>query len=204
MRGLLLKDLLNLKKQWVIIGVLIIFYALFSFKSGNGSMLGGVLGVLAAMMPVTAFSFDEKAKWDKYALSMPVSRADLVLSKYLFGFGFCVVAFAVNLVFNFLLDSGGGFMKTLLISYALFAAALFFMLLLLPVLFRFGVEKGRLLMLAILLLPTAAVTLGVTSGGGLPDEHALMLLLKLSPFLVILLAAGSMVLSLKIYARKEF
>ena len=87
-------------------------------------MLGGVLAVLAAMMPVTAFSFDEKAKWDKYALSMPVSRRDLVLSKYIFGLGFCVLAFAVNMVFNSLLDSGNKLKETLIISYALFAVSL--------------------------------------------------------------------------------
>lgn len=204
MKGLLLKDLLNLKKQWVIVGALIIFYALLALQSGSGAMLGGVLAVLAAMMPVTAFSFDEKAKWDKYALSMPVSRRDLVLSKYIFGLGFCVLAFAVNMVFNSLLDSGNKLKETLIISYALFAVSLLFMLLILPVLFRFGVEKGRLLMLAILFVPTAIVTLGVTSGSGLPDEKTLMHMLSLTPLLLILLLIASMALSLRIYARKEF
>ena len=46
--------------------------------------------ILCAMMVVTTFSFDENAKWEKYAMIMPISRKDLVLSKFVILLCFCL------------------------------------------------------------------------------------------------------------------
>lgn len=39
--------------------------------------------MMFAMMVVTTISCDDLAKWDAYALTMPVTRKEMVLSKYL-------------------------------------------------------------------------------------------------------------------------
>ena len=85
MKGLLMKDLLNLKRQGGIILLVLAMYGLFAFSSGMSEVLGSMICVFGAMLPVTALAYDERAKWDKYALTMPVTRRQMVLSKYLLG-----------------------------------------------------------------------------------------------------------------------
>ncbi len=85
MKGLILKDLLNLRKQARIILLFVGFYFVLGMINQSGDSFGGVVALLFAMLAVTAMAYDERAGWDKYALTMPVSRRDLVVSKYLLG-----------------------------------------------------------------------------------------------------------------------
>ena len=43
-------------------------------------MLGSV-----AMLPISALGYDERCKWERYALSMPLRKKDLFFSKLLLG-----------------------------------------------------------------------------------------------------------------------
>lgn len=202
MKGLLLKDLINLKSQGKVMVVLIAFYVFLALSSQNNAMFGGIISVMAAILPVTALSYDEKAKWDKYALSMPVSRSDMVISKYLLGLLLLGAAFLINMLFN--IFAGMDTIKDVFIlSYSLAAVGLVFLSLILPILFQFGVEKGRLFMLLVLFLPTAAVIIWSKTGLQKPGEEALHNLLTVSPLLVVAILVLSVLLSLKIYAKKE-
>ncbi|SMC81872.1 ABC-2 transporter permease [Papillibacter cinnamivorans] len=167
MTGLILKDLLNLKRQGKIIAILFAFYLFLSLTSHDSSFFGGVVAVLCAMLPVTALSYDERCKWDKYALTMPVSRKDLVISKYLLGALFCAAGFLVNFAFN-LITGSGNIAEALEISLSLLSVGMFFISLILPILFQFGVEKGRLLMMLVLFVPVAVVVFLSTQGLSLP------------------------------------
>lgn len=202
MKGLIIKDFLNLKRQGKILGIMIIFYVFLAISSGNNSMLGGVIAVLCAILPVTAFSYDERAKWDKYALTMPVSRRDLVISKYLLGLILLVAAFIINLVFN-LFTSEDQLKEILLMSLLLTGGALVFLSLILPVLFKFGVEKGRTLMLLLLFVPTGLIVLFAKLGIGMPSAAVLNTLQTLAPIIVLAILIISVALSLKIYAKRE-
>ncbi|MDD2483961.1 MAG: ABC-2 transporter permease [Eubacteriales bacterium] len=203
MKGLLIKDLINLKKQGMIIGVLIVFYAVLGFWTHDSSMMGAVMAVLAAMMPITSMAYDEKAKWDKYALSMPVSRRDIVLGKYLLGILFSAVVFIVNIAFNLIVNNGESLKEIALLSGALSGLALVYMALVMPVLFRFGVEKGRLLMMMLLFGATGLIVYFSTNSESLPSAQTLNLAAKLSPSIVIAVLLTSFLLSSKIYEKRE-
>lgn len=203
MKGLLLKDLINLKGQSKVLGLLLVFYIFLSVASGNSVMFGSVVAVLCAILPVTAMSYDERAKWEKYALTMPVTRADLVLSKYLLGIGLSATAFLLN--FGFQLIAGVATAgESLLISLAILGVGITFLSLILPVLFRYGVEKGRLIMLLILFLPTMAIVLGSRFGFKAPGPETSQIMLFFGPVLVLLLLVASVFISLRIYSKKEF
>ena len=158
MKGLILKDLLNLKKQASIIIVMVVFYFVLSVTSKNYGMFNAIILILFAMLPITAISFDERANWDKYGLTMPVSRADMVISKYILGFLLVLVALCIN-IFGQLLMGTKMNQETLTVAYFIFGLALLFMALLLPIMFKFGVEKGRMIMFIVFLMPTAVVFL---------------------------------------------
>ncbi len=199
MQGLIVKDLLNIKKQLMYYLVFIALYLVLAINAGMADFFGTMVSILCAMLPITALAYDERAKWDRYALAMPVSRRDIVWSKYLLGLMFCAGAFVVNVIFQFVAGDGGPFVKPVLYV----AAGLFFLAVLLPLMFRFGVERGRILMILVAMLPAAAI-------GALPQisedvfENMLSSLSMLSVLLVCALCFFvSIQISMRIYRKKE-
>ncbi len=202
MKGLLLKDLLNLKKQGLILLVLLVFYFVLSLTSDSMAMFGGALSIVSAILPITALSYDERAKWDRYALTMPVSRSQMVVSKYLLGILLCGTAFVFSTVCLILFDQAT-VAQSLLESVAFVAIGLFFLAVLLPILFRFGVEKGRLLMLLLIVLPVALVFFLSKLGISLPDDFNWEQLLPFLPVALLIVMVLSVLLSIRIYKKKE-
>ena len=101
MKGLLLKDIINLKQQGKIYIFIIAIWFAIAITSRDGNFFGGVMTMFTVLVPISAAAYDDKAKWDRYALTMPISRWDLVLSKYLLAL-ICAVtaAFLSELVYR--------------------------------------------------------------------------------------------------------
>ncbi len=203
MTGLIYKDLVNLKAQAKVMVILIVVYGVIAVTSNNTAMLGGIISVLAAMLPVTAMGYDEKAKWEKYAMTMPVSRKDLVLSKYYLGGSSLLIAFVFNIVFNLIvriMDSS----DIMPIALLLLAAGIFFMAITLPLIFKFGVEKGRTAMFVLIASPTIVALLLSKLNFQMPSEAFLKMLPLIVVVIAILSLMASILLSISIYKRKEF
>ena len=81
MKGLILKDLLVLRQQSRVYLFMVLMFAAFAFLNKDPSFAGGMAAIVAVMLPITALSYDERSGWDRMALSMPVGRRELVLSK---------------------------------------------------------------------------------------------------------------------------
>lgn len=143
MKGLLLKDWYALRGQAGRLFFLIALYIVIGeFSAGIGSI--GIL--LCAMLPTSCLAYDERAKWDRYALSMPLSVKDLVVSKYLLGYLMLAVGAALKLLVIVLpIGNGSNFVSFVLTI----AAALLYLALQLPILFKFGTENGRIWMMII-------------------------------------------------------
>lgn len=143
MKGLLLKDWYALRGQAGRLFFLIALYIVIGeFSAGIGSI--GIL--LCAMLPTSCLAYDERAKWDRYALSMPLSVKDLVVSKYLLGYLMLGAGAALKLLVIVLpIGNGSNFVSFVLTI----AAALLYLALQLPILFKFGTESGRIWMMII-------------------------------------------------------
>ena len=112
-----------------------------------------MLTVMVLLLPVNALAYDENCKWDAYALTMPVTRRDLALSKYLLalvGAGAMALLSAVCA-----LMMGATPDEVFSTIGLLLAAGLCMISIMLPLLFRFGVQKGRMVMIVVVLLPVA-------------------------------------------------
>ena len=155
-RGLLLKDIFELwalcRVQLVLTGV---YLLLPLFIKGIG-LFASVGMMLLAMMPIYALGYDERCRWERYALAMPVRKSDLFWSRFLLG----VIAIALGAAVQTLaaLLTGRG---ELLSSLAVTApSAVVYLLITLPLMMKLGVEKGRflflLLTMAFMLLSGAA------------------------------------------------
>lgn len=203
MTGLILKDLLNLKRHSRMYLILIAFYIVLGAVNGDFVMFGSMITVLSAMMPITSMAYDEKNNWDRYALTMPVSRKDMVLSRYVLGLIFLIASFAITTFFM------SAFGKTPLIEAISFGGGIFvtgiiFMDIILPMLFKYGVEKGRIFMMLVLFVPTGALILISKLGFTFPESPPTEGLIYILPLIAAAASAASVSASVAIYGKKEF
>ena len=201
MKGLILKDFMNLKQQWKILAVFLVFYGFISLSSKNAS-LGGAVVIMCAILPTTVMSYDERDKWDKYALSMPLSRTDMVLSKYIMSMIFLLIAFFLNIVLNLLIGSAP-IKEVLFESTTLCAVGVLYISLTLPILFKYGVEKSRLIVTIVLFTPAVIIILFSKFSVNMPDKQILNILSFILPMISIVIFIISILISLNIYKRKE-
>ena len=155
-RGLLLKDIFELWAQCRVQIVLTGVYLLLPLFIKGIGLFASVGMMLLAMMPIYALGYDERCRWERYALAMPVRKSDLFWSRFLLG----VIAIALGAAVQTLaaLLAGRG---ELLSSLAVTApSAVVYLLITLPLMMKLGVEKGRFLLLlltmAFMLLSGAA------------------------------------------------
>ena len=155
-RGLLLKDIFELWAQCRVQLVLTGVYLLLPLFIKGIGLFASVGMMLLAMMPVYALGYDERCRWERYALAMPVRKSDLFWSRFLLGVIVIALGAAVQTLAALL--SGQG---ELLSSLAVTApSAVVYLLITLPLMMKLGVEKGRFLLLlltmAFMLLSGAA------------------------------------------------
>ena len=210
MRGLILKDLLVLRKQGksylLIIGIYMVlaFVGVFDY-----SILSTMMVVLTMMLPVATFSYDELARWDKFAAAMPVGRSGIVKAKYLMALavigGAGLLCFVVNIIVAMIdheaqlgalmASLGGSLGAGLLINAAI-----------LPLLFKYGAEKSRSMMMVVMLVVFILVfgLITIAGEGGFALTNAMTAVI---PWLAALLVLGGFVVSYrisqKLYAQKE-
>ncbi|AKP42968.1 TPA: ABC-2 transporter permease [Clostridioides difficile] len=211
MKGLILKDLLNLKGN---IKFILLFIIMFGFMSslgdGNVNNFIGVIIVLCTTMIVSTFSYDDLNKWDSYVLTMPINRNDIVLSKYLTMLIFSFIGVLVSLIVSVTI---GYFKNTLILNETLLINALILSIsvcfgsLILPLIYKFGIERARLLMILCFLVPTLALlvfkSILENISSPISIEIILNTLVYSLPFVAILLFVISYFISSKIYSKKE-
>lgn len=155
MKGLLLKDFYTLIKQMKLFLLMIVVFTLIP-----GFSMSGFAIVYAAMLPITALAYDERSKWAQLAAMMPYKPVQLVLSKYLLGY----IVVAVTLALTLAAQALTGFAKGIPIggmdvftTCVTAVVALLIQAFNLPLMFRFGVEKGRMLLLIVVALSVMVV-----------------------------------------------
>lgn len=214
MNGLLKKDLLVLKGNGKAYAFLLLFYVVFSFFSSS-TFFSSMVMIFLVILPLSSFSTDELARWDKFAAALPGGRRAVVRSKYQFLFlvlvGMLVLSGVINF-FIFLLDrEGGSFFAMMLTSLVCAGVGLLINCLFYPFLFKYGAQKGRIFLVfaagIIGAVFAVSVFLWIRSKGTLRR-----ILFELSPVIiavaaVVLLAAAvviSYLVSRRIYDNKEF
>ncbi len=209
MIGLLLKDLFNLKNYIKQIGLAVILFGLLAVYLKNTNYLIGMMAMMSGMMVITSMSYDEYAKWDKFVLTMPILKKDIVLSKFILllvtvAFGTAVsvsMAFIMSVLMNLKTNA------ILLPSGIVALVALLFFCILIPILFKYGVEKARIIMFAIFIIPVLAAKGAVKLMGMLhipkPDTQQLKMMGYAFPFIVLAVLFLSYHISVLIYNKKE-
>lgn len=214
MKGLLVKDFLNLKSTFKRLIPIMALWMIIFLPNGNSTFFGVVI-MMMTMMVVTTISYDDLAKWDSYALTMPVSRKEVVTGKYvvmllLDGMG-VIMALIIGLIGVLILknSSWSEMMAVLVIiaSIGLIAGST-----MLPLIYHFGTEKARIIIILVAMVPTGLVLLlsgmvserqwqWLTNIGA--DISLSMTIIGLAVFSAFYVACSYMI-SKRIYEKKEF
>ncbi|MDP4109687.1 MAG: ABC-2 transporter permease [Bacillota bacterium] len=206
MKGLLLKDFFLFIKNIKFYVFALGFFFVLSFLYNDSGFISGMVVLYFTLFAVSSFSYDDLAGFDIYARSLPVTRKEIVASKYLLGlilsFSGGVLSIVFGLIFN-VLKGKSGILKQLLVSYTVICIGLFFLCLILPLIYKFGTEKSRYLMFIIFLIPTLLFVGLSKMNAGHSLAEILPLLLKLSPAILVVFLVLSFLASCNIYERKE-
>lgn len=215
MKGLLLKDIFTLRKQFSILGLLLIFYGIWGYFVGNFVFLSTFMPFIFTMMVLTSFSYDDASKWTGFALSLPVSRKCLVLSKYVLTLILAFIGVILSLAFSYLLVfiSREPVTKEILLSSLVSSfLCLLFSSTMIPLVFKFGTEKSRTAMFSIIMIPLilfyGASKIGLFDNLEkiTPQQQAMLEKFLPAIFIAVALAALaiSFFISLQIVKKKEF
>ena len=161
MKGLLLKDILTLYKQTKIILLLMVVFACIP-----GLPTSAFAVFYGAMMPITALAYDERSKWDELAAMMPYTAKAIVGSKYVLGLTLVLPVLALSMLSRLIVHSAPIVSEDTMSLLITACLSLVLMAIDLPFMFRFGVEKGRLIYI---LLTCVFVVAGVNYAGKLAD-----------------------------------
>ncbi len=146
--------------------------------------------LMAVVMPVTLLSYEERCKWDVCSRTMPYKKSWLVSEKFLFMCGILVIVTiltTVAKVFNEMVHGKLLFTEILQNQGVFFSVGLIAGSVLLTIIYKFGVEKGRMAYYGILI----AMCIGITCFD-IPMEFERI---KMSTLWLIVLAADVIILA---------
>ena len=158
MKALIIKDLLFIKGSWKNLLVLFIGSLLISVALGNYLLAMVCVPVWLLASGINTFQTDEFYNTESYTLSFPLTRKKIVLSKYLFSLVMLVIATWIGLIIYaivaLIIRPGFNGLNTDMIKYlimlelaSLIVDAVFY-----PVIYKFGCEKSRLVLMSIIML----------------------------------------------------
>ncbi len=206
MKGLVIKDLLNLRKYLKTLFLFLILYSFISYSNGNTVLLMLVVSLLATMMVTTSMTEDESVQWNRFALATPISRKTLVNSKYLLLILLLILGIipATGLAYIIMYIKGTLNLEEIgLTSYGALAISILYIGVSIPLIYKYGVEKMRFLTFIMVGIPVVIGFILEAVSITLPNREQLMILLKVSPILLVLLLLASSKISYNIYRKKD-
>lgn len=194
MRALMLKDIYVLLRQLKLFVIIMVIFAL-AFQENAVSFII----FYAAMLTVSSMAYDEQSKWPQLAMMLPYSIRDIVLSKYLLGW-LMIGGMTLLSMLQIFID-----IEYVWVSLVVACVAISFMAVILPLVFWLGTEKGRMLMIALMAaifgIVSAIGYISIVYGLNLSTDNLIVLLIACL-IGVVLLNAGSVMLSVKLYKRR--
>ena len=203
MKALIRKDFYVLFTQFkLLVLVMVLFSAI------PGGLFVPFTFIYATMLPsVSLLSIDEQSQWDSLALMLPYSRRQLVTVKYIMGWLGIAAALALSVASQALWAAVGvsdleeGFLAMICVFAAV---ALVVQAVIVPVNFRFGFAKGRIVTVAVVAF------FGAIVGASIGDGDGFYTLLKVTsripapvyPLLAAALCAATIPLSVAGYRRR--
>ena len=207
MKGLLLKDFYMTFRYCRAYLLMIAVFIAVSFAGQENLFFVFFPCMISGMLPVTLLAYDERSKWNEYCRVLPYSKAQIVSGKYLVGLiAQLAVLFVTGIAQALRMQAAGrlnlqnfGALMGMLLILSSAASSL-----VLPFMFRYGVEKGRIAYYVMIGIVTAG-GIGVTNlfRGNAVADRAVRGAMPLLCAAGVMLYALSWVLSIAFYKKQQ-
>ena len=170
-KGLIKKDLYNLSsyKSSLIIMILFCAIAIIGTKAINYAPI--IICTIVGMISLSTFSYDEIAKSNKYILTLPTDRKEIIKAKYILAIGATILGGILGLLITIIVVNVMNYLRPediinidyegLIVSTigGMWGISLI-QSIQIPSIYKWGAEKGRIQMF-ILLFILVAVVIGI-------------------------------------------
>lgn len=143
MRPLVYKNFVAAKGSYLLVLVVFIIFAVLSFSQEQQVVLPATCLLMSSILTVTSFGVEIQSNSPKFVFTTPISREKYAASKYIISIFFSGLAFILALVI--MLMAGSTFDVAFFSSALASVLPLLFSSIQLPLIIRFGAEKGRII-----------------------------------------------------------
>lgn len=153
MKGLLIKDFKLLKGQKNFFMAITAISIIMIIVSPGTSFPIGFLGFVGALFSLSSISYDEFDNGNAFLFSLPITRKDYVLEKYIFGLISGIMFLLLGTVISLVvigITKTGSFNEIFLTAGSLFPTILLILSIMLPFILKFGGEKGRIAIIGVM------------------------------------------------------
>lgn len=211
MTGLVLKDFLVLRKALRTYVLFLIFYLILAIVGlFSISFITAFVQIIVMILPMSSFAYDDLAKWDRYAMTLPLGRRAVVRAKYAFVLLMILVAAAFALLSCVALSitAAQPVEENLAAGVGALSVGLLAVDVTLPLNYKMGPERARPFLYAIIFIPVILIILAARAGWldnleQLPPSVVLPLLC-LIPLVILLGLPVSYLISCRVVEQKEF
>ncbi len=217
-KGLITKDILQLKsyKRTLIIFIIIFTLTSISGEGGIGNILAIMLTLGFGMFSMASFNYDEFNKADRYILTLPLTKKEVVLSKYILVICSTVIGSIIGTILSYIFTFVMS--KEMPNIEELIAIGLGGILgiglvegIQIPCIYKWGAEKGRIQMVIVTaivaLLAGGIMFIAEKANIQLPANNILNILNTFLPLIfigiTIIIYYISYRVAYKIYSKKE-
>lgn len=151
MAGLLYKEWYQIRHSMKsFIGLMVVLGSVFCLSGDSLSFLW-ITGIICFSTIITTFSLDEKSGWNMYERVLEIPVKKVVLSKYILMFCFIIIGSIIGGGVNLIIQPK--LWEEILASIIVVNIILILMgSIMLPLLYKFGTEKTRILFISIILI----------------------------------------------------
>lgn len=167
-KGLLKKDLYNLSSYKTTLIIIILFCAIAIIGTDAINIAPTVICAIVGMISLSTFSYDEISKSNKYILTLPTNRKEIVKEKYILAIGATILGGLLGILLTIIVVNIMNYLRPeniinidyeTLITTAI--GGIFCISLLqsiqIPSIFKWGAEKGRIQMFISLFIIIAVI-----------------------------------------------
>ena len=165
-KGLLKKDLYNLATYKVSLIIIILFCGIAIIGTEAITIAPAIICGIVGMISLSTFSYDEISKSNRYILTLPANKKELVREKYILALGATVLGGVFGILLTVVVVNIMNYLRpeniinldyqTLIISTmgGIFAIS-FLQAIQIPSMYKWGAEKGRIQMFILVLIIVA-------------------------------------------------
>lgn len=210
MLGLIKKDFLLIKANLKSMIIIFVIYIMLIFQGTLDATF--IIPLIGIILFLSTFSYDDFNNWNSYAVTLPNGRKNVVRAKYIAStilmIILAVVAFSIGIGISYIKTNSINLDEIISSLMGTMLSSVIIVSLLYPIVFKFGVTNGRIILFAVVFGIAGIGTLIARFIDMAPiiniinklDNYLLIVI----PIIYIILLGISYLISSKIYQNKEF